>query len=52
MATRRELFAGEVLYRQGDPSDCAWLIERGAIELTRDAGPAHDQPRRARARAN
>ncbi len=29
----RELFAGEVLYRQGDPSDCAWLIERGAIEL-------------------
>lgn len=34
MAVRRELFAGEVLYRQGDPSDCAWLIERGAIELT------------------
>lgn len=29
----RELFSGEVLYRQGDPSDCAWLIERGAIEL-------------------
>ena len=34
MATRRELFAGEVLYRQGDPSDCAWLVEQGAIELT------------------
>src|SRR4249919_383545 len=34
MATRRELFAGEVLYRQGDPSDCAWLVESGAIELT------------------
>ena len=33
MAIRRELFAGEVLYRQGDPSDCAWLVERGAIEL-------------------
>ena len=33
MATRRELFAGEVLYRQGDPSDCAWLVERGSIEL-------------------
>src|SRR5688500_20195194 len=29
----RELFSGEVLYRQGDPSDCAWLIEHGAIEL-------------------
>lgn len=34
MAIRRELFAGEVLYRQGDPSDCAWLVERGTIELT------------------
>jgi len=34
MTTRRELFAGEVLYRQGDPSDCAWLVESGAIELT------------------
>lgn len=29
----RDLFPGEVLYQQGDPSDCAWLIERGAIEL-------------------
>jgi EAL domain-containing protein (putative c-di-GMP-specific phosphodiesterase class I) len=33
MSIRRELFAGEVLYRQGDPSDCAWLIERGQVEL-------------------
>lgn len=33
MAIRRELFAGEVLYRQGDPSDCAWLIESGQVEL-------------------
>ncbi|WP_166211166.1 EAL domain-containing protein [Cognatiluteimonas telluris] len=33
MAIRRELFAGEVLYRQGEPSDCAWLVERGTIEL-------------------
>jgi EAL domain-containing protein (putative c-di-GMP-specific phosphodiesterase class I) len=33
MAIQRELFAGEVLYRQGDPSDCAWLVERGTIEL-------------------
>ncbi len=33
MAIRRELFAGEVLFRQGDPSDCAWLVERGSVEL-------------------
>jgi diguanylate cyclase len=33
MAIRRELFAGEVLYRQGEPSDCAWLVEHGTIEL-------------------
>lgn len=33
MGIRRELFAGEVLYRQGDASDCAWLVEAGAIEL-------------------
>ncbi|MDB6164802.1 MAG: hypothetical protein JWL98_2234 [Xanthomonadaceae bacterium] len=33
MAVKRELFAGEVLYRQGDPSDCAWLVEHGSVEL-------------------
>ncbi|HET9835690.1 MAG TPA: EAL domain-containing protein [Rhodanobacteraceae bacterium] len=33
MTIRRELFAGEVLYSQGEPSDCAWLIERGTMEL-------------------
>ncbi|MER3546335.1 MAG: hypothetical protein C4338_01555, partial [Rhodanobacteraceae bacterium] len=33
MAVKRELFAGEVLYRQGDPAGCAWLIESGEIEL-------------------
>lgn len=33
MSIRRELFAGEVLYRQGDPSDCAWLVESGQVEL-------------------
>jgi EAL domain-containing protein (putative c-di-GMP-specific phosphodiesterase class I) len=33
MAIRRELFPGEVLYHQGEPSDCAWLIEQGVIEL-------------------
>jgi EAL domain-containing protein (putative c-di-GMP-specific phosphodiesterase class I) len=34
----RELFPGEILYRQGDASDCAWLIERGAIELHSQQG--------------
>src|SRR6478736_1826383 len=38
MTIRRELFAGEVLYRQGDPSDCAWLVERGAVELVSHQG--------------
>ena len=33
MAIRRELFAGEVLYRQGDPTDCAWLVESGQVAL-------------------
>jgi EAL domain-containing protein (putative c-di-GMP-specific phosphodiesterase class I) len=38
MAIRRELFAGEVLYRQGEPSDCAWLVERGSVELVSKQG--------------
>ncbi len=38
MTVRRELFSGEVLFRQGDPSDCAWLVERGAIELASSQG--------------
>ena len=33
MTIRRELFAGEVLYQQGDVSDCAWLLESGQVEL-------------------
>ena len=33
MTVRRELFAGEVLYQQGEPSDCAWLLESGQVEL-------------------
>jgi EAL domain-containing protein (putative c-di-GMP-specific phosphodiesterase class I) len=33
MAIRRELFAGEVLYRQGEPTACAWLVESGQVEL-------------------
>ena len=35
-AIRRELFSGEVLFRQGESSDCAWLIESGSIELVRE----------------
>ena len=35
-AIRRELFSGEVLFRQGEASDCAWLIESGSIELERE----------------
>ena len=39
MATiRRSLFAGEVLYRQGESADCAWLIESGEIALSSDDG--------------
>ena len=39
MATiRRSLFAGEVLYRQGDPADCAWLIESGRVVLASSDG--------------
>jgi EAL domain-containing protein (putative c-di-GMP-specific phosphodiesterase class I) len=38
MGVRRELFAGEVLYRQGEPSDCAWLVEQGAVELVSQQG--------------
>lgn len=38
MSVRRELFAGEVLYRQGDASDCAWLVESGQVELVSEHG--------------
>lgn len=40
MAIRRELFQGETLYRQGAIDHCAWVIERGAVELT--SGVAKD----------
>jgi EAL domain-containing protein (putative c-di-GMP-specific phosphodiesterase class I) len=33
MPTQRKLMAGEVLFRQGEPSHCAWLVETGEIEL-------------------
>jgi len=35
---RRELFAGEVLFQQGEASNCAWLIEQGSIELASQLG--------------
>ena len=38
MATiRRELFPGEVLFRQDEPAGCAWLVESGQVELHADA---------------
>ena len=39
-AIRRELFAGEVLFRQGDASDTAWLVESGAVELVHERAAA------------
>jgi len=38
---RRELFPGEVLFRQGDPAGCAWLVERGEVvlQVESEAGP-------------
>jgi len=33
MSIRRELSADEVLYRQGEPCGCAWLLESGQVEL-------------------
>ena len=39
MATiRRELFPGEVLFRQDDPAGCAWLVESGEVELHAESG--------------
>lgn len=38
LSTRRDLSAGQLLYRQGEPSDCAWLVERGAVELVSHQG--------------
>lgn len=34
MAIRREVSQGETLYRQGDIDACAWVIERGTVELS------------------
>ena len=39
VAIRRALLTGEVLFRQGEPSDYAWLIESGTIELVREPAP-------------
>lgn len=30
---RRQFAAGEILMRQGDPGDCAWLIDSGEVEV-------------------
>ena len=46
MATiRRELFPGEVLFRQGDPAGCAWLVERGEVILQVESAAGPQPPR-------
>jgi diguanylate cyclase len=42
---RRTLQAGEVLFREGDPGDCAFLIEHGELEVFR--GPDDQRTRLA-----
>lgn len=38
---RRVLQAGEVLFHEGDPGDCAFVIESGQLEVVRDVGAEH-----------
>ena len=46
MATiRRELFPGEVLFTQGDPAGCAWLVERGEVILQVESAAGPQPPR-------
>lgn len=46
MATiRRELFPGEVLFSQGDPAGCAWLVERGEVILQVESASGPQPPR-------
>lgn len=46
MATiRRELFPGEVLFRQGEPAGCAWLVERGEVILQVESTAGPQPPR-------
>lgn len=46
MATiRRELFPGEVLFAQGEPAACAWLVERGEVVLQVESGSGPQPPR-------
>ncbi len=33
-AERRRLGAGEILFRQGDPADCAFVLTRGKLQLS------------------
>lgn len=51
LSMRRELSAGQVLYAQGEPSDCAWIVERGAIDLVGELGMLDGAPRIATATA-
>lgn len=40
--TRRELAAGEALFREGEPADSMFIVERGALEV-RTAGRGGDE---------
>lgn len=42
--TTRQLTAGEVLFRQGDPGDLVWVVDAGQIELVRERADGGEDP--------
>lgn len=46
---RRSLRRGETLFRCGEPADCLYVVESGAIELTNEAGSRSDAAASSRA---
>ena len=40
-AERRKLQAGQVLFREGSPADCAFVVATGRFELTRTGRDGH-----------
>lgn len=43
-AERRKLQAGQVLFREGTPADCAFVVASGRFELTRAGRDGHAEP--------
>ncbi len=41
----RRLVAGEVLFREGEPADCLYVLTRGSITVEAGSGPAHRRQR-------